>query len=235
MTRVAVTRNGVTGRVISKTSRGQQAALPGIEGATVHRADLLDVLAAAVSAGAVPAGVVPAGVVSLGQRCGSVDADGQWLGPHGTIVLYPLRGEELINVVCHYDDRYRHESWVARCPREEVLQRYAGWHKSLLRLFAAGDTWYKWAPYDRDPIPAWTRGGCRCSATRRTRCCPTRGRAPARRSRTGLSNHLASPLAARRRDLVIAVRKRLNRRDADGRGAAWLAAYDATAPDVLAP
>ena len=44
----AVTRNGVTGRVISKTSRGQQAALQGIEGATVHRADLLDVLAAAV-------------------------------------------------------------------------------------------------------------------------------------------------------------------------------------------
>jgi hypothetical protein len=25
----------------------------------------------------------------------------QWLGPHGTVVLYPLRGEELINVVCH--------------------------------------------------------------------------------------------------------------------------------------
>jgi len=39
-----------------------------------------------------------------------------------------------------------------------VLQRYAGWHESLLRLFAAGDTWYKWALYDRDPIPQWTRG-----------------------------------------------------------------------------
>ena len=51
----------------------------------------------------------------------------------------------------------------------------------------------------------------------------------------GLSNHLASPLAAWRRDLVIAVRKRVNRRDTDGRGAAWLAGYDATAPDVLAP
>ena len=46
---------------------------------------------------------------------------------------------------------------------------------------------------------------------------------------------LASPLAALRRDAVIAVRKRLNRRDTDGRGAAWLASYDATAPGVLAP
>jgi len=149
-------RNWKTGRVIAKTSRQQQTASFGIEGATVHRADLLDVLADAL----------PADVVTLGKRCtvvrpdsdiavarfadGSeieadviVGADGihstvraslfgpdaprftgkicyrsviptgavrgtwpytegaQWLGPHGTIVLYPLRGEELINVVCH--------------------------------------------------------------------------------------------------------------------------------------
>ena len=55
----AVTRDGITGRVISKTSRARQAALQGIEPATVHRADLLDVLAAAL----------PAGVVTLGKRC----------------------------------------------------------------------------------------------------------------------------------------------------------------------
>jgi len=42
--------------------------------------------------------------------------------------------------------------------RAEVLERYAGWHQSLLRLFEAGPTWYKWALYDRDPIPAWTSG-----------------------------------------------------------------------------
>ena len=213
----AVTRDGITGRIISKTSRARQVELQGIEPATVHRADLLDVLAAAL----------PAGIASLGKRCVSVESgessatarfadgttaeadviigadgihsavrtalfgpdaprftgkicyrsviptaavrggalsdvaadNGQWLGPHGTIVLYPLRGEELINVVCHYDDdSYRHESWVTECERAEVLERYAGWHQSLLRLFEAGDTWYKWALYDRDPIPAWTSG-----------------------------------------------------------------------------
>ncbi len=77
----------------------------------------------------------------------------------GATCLCPLRGKELINVVCHYDDdEYRHESWIAECSREEVLGRYAGWHESLLRLFAAAGTWYKWALYDRDPIPQWTRG-----------------------------------------------------------------------------
>jgi salicylate hydroxylase len=212
-----VLRNGLNGRLISRTDRKEQAASFGIEGATAHRADMLDVLAS----------LVGPDVVSLGKRCVSVDAgtggtgvavarfadgseaeadvivgadgihsvvrtalfgpdaprftgkvcyrsvipaaavagtpfaaeNGQWLGPHGTIVLYPLRGEELINVVAHYDDdSYRHESWVERCSREEVLDRYAAWDESLLRLFGAGDTWYKWALYDRDPIPAWTRG-----------------------------------------------------------------------------
>src|SRR5690348_11332121 len=199
-----VLRNWKTGRVIGKTSRRQQAASLGIEGATVHRADLLAVLADAL----------PADMVTLGRRCTQVRTDGdvaaarfadgseieadvivgadgihspvraslfgpdaprftgkicyrsvvataavrggrtpgdgaqwpraastqrpraegaQWLGPHGTIVLYPLRGEELINVVCHYDDAsYRHESWITECCREEVLERYAGDRKRVV-------------------------------------------------------------------------------------------------------
>jgi salicylate hydroxylase len=330
----AVTRDGVSGRIISKTSRARQVELQGIEPATVHRADLLDVLAAAL----------PAGIASLGKKCVSVESgessatarfadgtaaeadviigadgihsavrttlfgpdaprftgkicyrsviptaavrggalsdvaadNGQWLGPHGTIVLYPLRGEELINVVCHYDDdSYRHESWVTECARAEVLERYAGWHQSLLRLFEAGDTWYKWALYDRDPIPAWTsgrvtllgdaahpmlpylgQGACQAledgavlanalsdrrfasdpvaalasyELTRRPRASQVVLTARAR----GVSNHLPSRWAAMRRDAAIAVRRRLNRRDTDGRGAAWLADYDATSPSVL--
>ena len=332
-TEYAVTRDGITGRIISKTSRARLAELQGIEPATVHRADLLDVLAAAL----------PEGIASLAKRCVSVEStgssavarfadgteaeadviigadgihsavrtslfgpdapqftgkicyrsviptaavrggvlsdvaadNGQWLGPHGTVVLYPLRGEELINVVAHYDDdTYRHESWVTECDRDEVLQRYAGWHESLLRLFAAGQTWYKWALYDRDPIPAWTKGRVSllgdaahpmlpylgqgaCQAledgavlanamstspsdpvaalaayerTRRPRASQVVLTARAR----GVSNHLPSRWAALRRDAAIAVRRRLNRRDTDGRGAGWLTEYDATSPSVLA-
>jgi salicylate hydroxylase len=325
-----VMRNWKTGRVIGKTSRQRAAATFGIEGATVHRADLLDVLA----------GALPAGIVTLGKRCEHVRTDGgtavarfadggeieadiivgadgihspvraslfgpdaprftgkicyrsvipaggvrgappategaQWFGPHGTIVLYPLRGEELVNVVCHYDDdSYRHESWVAECDREEVLSRYANWHESLLRLFAAGDTWYKWALYDRDPIPRWTsgrvtllgdaahpmlpylgQGACQAledgavlaTALATEAADPVTGLARYERTRRprasqvvlaarerGLSNHLTSPWAAWRRDLLIAWRRRVNRRDPEGRGAGWLAGYDATAPDVLA-
>jgi salicylate hydroxylase len=331
----SVTRDGISGRVISRTSRARFAELQGIEPATVHRADLLDVLAAAL----------PEGTASLAKRCVSVEStgssavarfadgteaeadviigadgihsavrtslfgpdaprftgkicyrsviptaavrgavlsdvaadNGQWLGPHGTIVLYPLRGEELINVVAHYDDdTYRHESWVTECDRDEVLQRYAGWHESLLRLFEAGQTWYKWALYDRDPIPAWTKGrvsllgdsahpmlpylgqgACQAledgavlansMADRRFASDPVAALAAYERIRRprasqvvltararGVSNHLPSRWAALRRDAAIAVRRRLNRRDTDGRGAGWLTEYDATSPSVLA-
>jgi hypothetical protein len=50
----------------------------------------------------------------------------------------------------------------------------------------------------------------------------------------GLSNHLPSRWAAWRRDLMIAWRRRVNRHDPEGRGAAWLADYDASSPDALA-
>ena len=323
------TRNWKTGRVISKISRAEQAATFGLSGATVHRADLLDVIAAALPPESVSLGTRCTGVASHddvavarfedGQEIEAdviVGADGihsrvraalfgpddprftgkvcyrsvvptdavqgarppndntQWLGPHGTIVLYPLRGDELINVVCHYDDEhYRHESWVNECNRREVLDRYAGWHESLLRIFEAGNTWYKWALYDRDPIPRWTeervtvlgdaahpmlpylgQGACQAiedgavlaRALSTERDDPVAGLARYERTRRprasrvvlaarerGLSNHLSSPIAAWRRDLTIALRRRLGK-DREGRGAAWIPAYDATAPDVLA-
>jgi salicylate hydroxylase len=324
-----LTRNWKTGRVISRTSRQQQVSLFGSAGVTVHRADLLEVLARSL----------PSGIVTLGARCIAVEPDGdvavarlqdgreveadviigadgihsavrgslfgsdaprftgkicyrsvvpvdavpggpppndnvQWLGPHGTIVLYPVRRDELVNVVCHYDDEsYRHESWVTECERTEVLERYRGWHESLLRIFSAGEVWYKWALYDRDPISRWTRGrvavlgdaahpmlpylgqgacqsiedGCVLAAALAARPGdPVGGLALYERTRRprasevvltsrrrGVSNHLASPWAALRRDVSIAVRRRIGR-DPDGRGTAWIPDYDASSPDVLA-
>jgi 2-polyprenyl-6-methoxyphenol hydroxylase-like FAD-dependent oxidoreductase len=51
----------------------------------------------------------------------------------------------------------------ARCGRgptgnDRRKRRHRARGPTSLRLFAAADTWYKWALYDRDPIPQWTRG-----------------------------------------------------------------------------
>jgi salicylate hydroxylase len=90
---------------------------------------------------------------------GAPEQNGTWLGPHGAIVIYRVRRGELINVVAHHDDdTYKHESWITECDRQEPIQRYGKWHESLKRLFSASQIWYKWALYDRDPIPRWTKG-----------------------------------------------------------------------------
>ncbi|HEU0169165.1 MAG TPA: FAD-dependent monooxygenase [Chloroflexota bacterium] len=201
-----------SGRVISEGSPAEAERRYGAAGCTIHRADLLDVLAQALPKEIVTAGsrgvevgtrgdvawakfkdgteieadaVIGAdGIHSAvraslfgpdaprftGKICyrsvipadaipgGPYKHQGTWLGPHGAIVIYGVRRGELINVVAHHDDdNYKSESWITECPREEPIQRYSQWHESLARLFSASEIWYKWALYDRDPIPQWTK------------------------------------------------------------------------------
>src|SRR5215472_9973274 len=77
-----------------------------------------------------------------------------------------------------------------------------------------------------DPVT----GLARYERTRR----PRAGRVVLTSRERGLSNHLTSRWAAWRRDLLIAWRRRTNQRDPEGRGASWLADYDASSPEVLA-
>jgi 2-polyprenyl-6-methoxyphenol hydroxylase-like FAD-dependent oxidoreductase len=53
----------------------------------------------------------------------------------------------------------------------------------------------------------------------------------------GEDNHLVSPLAALRRDALIAIRRRFARFGADptGRGTAWIFDYDPASPEALTP
>jgi salicylate hydroxylase len=213
-------------------------------------------------------------VIPVNDVPGAPIQDGTWLGPHGAIVIYRVRRGELINVVAHHDDdTYKHESWISECDRQEPIRRYGQWHESLKRLFSASQVWYKWALYDRDPIPQWTRGrvtvlgdaahpmlpylgqgACQamedgCVLALALEAMPDdvpgalqlyeRSRRPrasqvvlAARAR-GVDNHLVSPLAALKRDILIWLRQRISS-DRGGRGLTWIPAYDAGSPSVLA-
>jgi len=99
----------------------------------------------------VPVDAVPGGLSTTDSTT--------WLGPHGAVVVYLVRRGELVNVVAHYDnDSWTEESWIRECDRAEAIENYRGWHESLLRLFSASERHYKWALYDRDPLPQWSKG-----------------------------------------------------------------------------
>ncbi len=101
--------------------------------------------------GMAPADAVPADINT---------ADGtMWLGPHGHVVHYRVRRGELVNIVAHVDsDAWTEESWTRECDLAEVMTAYAAWHPALTRLYPCSTRWYKWALYDRDPLPRWSKG-----------------------------------------------------------------------------
>jgi salicylate hydroxylase len=82
-----------------------------------------------------------------------------WLGPARHFVHYYVRGGELVNFVGVVEtDRWTGESWRQGGDSQELADDFAGWHPTVRTLIDAADETFKWALYDRDPLPAWTRG-----------------------------------------------------------------------------
>jgi salicylate hydroxylase len=82
-----------------------------------------------------------------------------WMGPHGHVVHYPVQRGKLLNIVAHVDsDAWTGESWTHECDLSEVTTAYKGWNPDLTRLYPYSERWYKWALYDRDPLPSWSKG-----------------------------------------------------------------------------
>ncbi|MDA0790743.1 MAG: FAD-dependent monooxygenase [Proteobacteria bacterium] len=96
-----------------------------------------------------------------------------WWGPGAHVVHYPVRGGELVNLVCVVEEHNRaNESWHEYGRPSELLARLAGWHEDILVLVKAIDdeACFKWGLFDRPPLQAWHRGrvvllGDACHAT----------------------------------------------------------------------
>ena len=113
----------------------------------------------------VPAPRLPKGLVR--------PVSSNWLGPGGHVVHYYVRRGELVNCVCVIEkDGWERESWIERGDYAELRRDFAGWHESVQRLIDAmdPDACYKWALFDRPPMPQWGKGrvtllGDACHAT----------------------------------------------------------------------
>jgi salicylate hydroxylase len=100
--------------------------------------------------GLVPTTALPKGLIEPDMTA--------WFGPKGTVVHYYVRRGEIVNWIAHYEADWREESWSVESDWREAAQAYAGWHPLLNELFSRTQRCYKWALYDRDPLPRWTQG-----------------------------------------------------------------------------
>jgi salicylate hydroxylase len=100
--------------------------------------------------GLVPTQALPKGLIEPDMTA--------WFGPNGTVVHYYVRRGEIVNWIAHYESDWRDESWRVESDWREAADAFAGWHPTLSELFSRTERCYKWALYDRDPLPRWTHG-----------------------------------------------------------------------------
>lgn len=84
-----------------------------------------------------------------------------WMGQGKHAVTYIL-GDELANFVgvveCDRLRKTENEDWHQQGSKEEALADFAGWHPIVTSLIDKSDTHFKWALYDRKPLPYWHDG-----------------------------------------------------------------------------
>ncbi len=82
-----------------------------------------------------------------------------WMGPGKHCVTYRLRRGTLANFVGVVErDDWTTESWTERGTREAALADFEGWHPTITRMLGEADALYRWALFDRAPLPQWVNG-----------------------------------------------------------------------------
>ena len=84
-----------------------------------------------------------------------------WWGPGKHFVHYYVRSGELINCVCVVEKKgWEVESWSERGDYNELKSDFTGWHSDIQQLIDHADrnSLFKWALYDRAPMPRWGKG-----------------------------------------------------------------------------
>lgn len=103
--------------------------------------------------GLIPADRLPAGLVRPMATA--------WWGPQRHFVHYYVRRGELVNCVCVVEkEGWQLESWTERGDLAELRRDFGGWHRDIQTLIDAMDphACFKWALFDREPLPRWSQG-----------------------------------------------------------------------------
>jgi salicylate hydroxylase len=82
-----------------------------------------------------------------------------WLGKAKHFLTFPVRSGELINYVGFVPaDEEMKESWSAPGDPDVLRREFEGWDPRIGSLLKEVKSTFRWALYDREPLPAWTKG-----------------------------------------------------------------------------
>src|SRR5690242_16599899 len=87
------------------------------------------------------------------------DAWMMWLGKGKHFLTFPVRAGRLINYV-GFDPASEEmkESWSAAGDPAVLRNEFAGWDPCIATVLNQVQTTFRWALYDREPLPSWSKG-----------------------------------------------------------------------------
>jgi salicylate hydroxylase len=87
------------------------------------------------------------------------DAWQMWLGFGKHFLAFPVRSGKLVNFVGFVRAEHEmKESWSASGDPDDLRAAFAGWDPRVELLLKQVQRTFKWALYDREPLPVWTKG-----------------------------------------------------------------------------
>jgi salicylate hydroxylase len=82
-----------------------------------------------------------------------------WLGKNKHFLTFPVRAGQLINYVGFVPaDEEMKESWSAPGDPQVLRREFEGWDSRIGALLRNVDNTFRWALYDREPLPVWSKG-----------------------------------------------------------------------------
>jgi salicylate hydroxylase len=82
-----------------------------------------------------------------------------WLGKGKHFLTFPVRAGEMINYVGFVPaDAEMRESWSAPGDPDVLRHEFKGWDARIGTLLDEVRATFRWALYDREPLPIWTKG-----------------------------------------------------------------------------
>jgi len=82
-----------------------------------------------------------------------------WAGPAKHFLVFPVRHGEMVNYVGFVPaDQEMKESWSAPGDPGVLRREFEGWDPRIGQVLEQVDRCFRWALYDREPLPGWTNG-----------------------------------------------------------------------------